>query len=125
MISLKVGLSPKTIMIPKEKKPTAHQLRPIALTDTSYKIFMGLIKKEIENYLENNQLLKETQAGFTKKRRIEDNLFILNECKDMAFKKKKQLITGCPPTWKTWNTWKSQGILKGTWKTWNCQGILY
>ena len=30
---------------------------------------MELLKKEIENYLENNLLFKDTQAGFTKNRR--------------------------------------------------------
>ena len=73
-------------MKPKEKNNNWISVagQPIALTDTSYKIFIGLIKKEIKNYLENNLFFKDTQAGFTKKQRIEENLFILNECKDMA-----------------------------------------
>ena len=82
----------KTIMLPKSKKPTAVQLRPIALTDSSYKIFMALIKSRVEKHLCNNELYNDMQAGFTEKRRIEDNLFMLHECKEMSFRKKKQLI---------------------------------
>ena len=82
----------KTVMIPKEKKPNARQLRPVALTDASYKLFMNLYKGKIEEHLENNCLLNELQIGFTKRRRIEDNMIILHECKENAFKTKTQLI---------------------------------
>ena len=81
-----------TIMLPKDKKPNAMQLRPIALTDCSYKILMSLIKKRVEEHLENNALLNEMQAGFTKSRRVEDNIIILYECKEEAYRRKKQLI---------------------------------
>ena len=46
-------------MIPKNKKPKADQLRPIALTDNSYKYFMGMAKDRIEAHLSNNDLLNE------------------------------------------------------------------
>ena len=49
-------------------KPTANQLPPIALTDTSYKIFTGLIKSEIEAHLKTNDLLMDyNQASPTKR----------------------------------------------------------
>ena len=67
----------KTKMKKKVKKPTAKEIRPIALTNMSYKLFMSLAKNEIEEHLEENRELKETQAGFTKGGRIEDNIFIL------------------------------------------------
>ena len=38
----------RTKMIEKKKKPTAKDLRPLALTNVSYKIFMALIREEIE-----------------------------------------------------------------------------
>ena len=37
-----------TRLIPKVNKPTAKQLRPIALTDVSYKLFMTIIGKKID-----------------------------------------------------------------------------
>ena len=67
-----------TILIPKKKKPTPSQYRPIALTYSSYKLFIGMIKTRIEHHLESNEILSELQPGFTAKRRLEDNLFILN-----------------------------------------------
>ena len=82
----------KTVMIPKGKKPNAKQLRPVALTDSSYKLFMNLYKGKIEEHLENNSLLSELQIGFTKKRRIEDNMMMIHECKENAFRTKTQLI---------------------------------
>ena len=54
----------------KKKKKTAKELRPIALTNMSYKLFMSLVKNEIEEHLEENRELKETQAEFTKGGRI-------------------------------------------------------
>ena len=36
-------------MIPKKNRPTETELRPIAMTDVSYKILMSLIGREIEN----------------------------------------------------------------------------
>ena len=45
-----------TKLIPKVKKPTAKQMRPIALTDVSYKLFMTIIGKKIDRHvLENNK----------------------------------------------------------------------
>ena len=82
----------KTKMIPKTTKPLVKDLRPIALTDVSYKVFMALMRNDIEHHLIENNLLKETQAGFTKESRIEDNLFILQYCVEDTFKRKKSLV---------------------------------
>ena len=77
----------KTKMMKKVK-----ELRPIALTNMSYKIFMSLVKNEIEEHLESNGEMKETQAGFTTGGRVEDNLLILQYCVEEIYKKKKNLI---------------------------------
>ena len=77
-------------MMPKRNKTTKDQLRPIALTDNSNKFFMGLTKDKIEEHLLRNDQLNKMQAGFTLKRRIEDNLIMLNECKEVAFKSNKK-----------------------------------
>ena len=81
-----------TILIPKKKKPTPSQYRPIALTYSSYKLFIGMIKTIIEHHLESNEILSELQSRFTAKRRLEDNLFILDECKEEAFRRRKVLV---------------------------------
>ena len=37
----------RTSLIPKKQKPKPSELRPIALTDVSYKVFMGIMKKSL------------------------------------------------------------------------------
>ena len=81
----------KTVLIPKINKPSIKDLRPIALTNILYKVFMGILKTKIENHIKDTENESEIQAGFTKKRRICDNLFILNYCIDQSFKNKKAL----------------------------------
>ena len=73
------------------KKPTARDIRPIALTDSDYKIMMDIIKEAIEDHLEKNELMNECQSGFTKGRRIEDNIFILESCIEETRKRKEGL----------------------------------
>ena len=82
----------RTRMLPKKKKPLAKDLRPIALTNISYKIFMSMIKDKIEKHLRVNDEMKETQAGFTAGGRVEDNLLIVQYCVEESFKGKKPLI---------------------------------
>ena len=82
----------KTILLEKKRKPTAKDLRPIALTDISYKIYMSLIKNKIEHHIYKNNEILENQAGFTTGARVEDNLVILNYLKQEAKKRKDRLI---------------------------------
>ena len=42
-------------MIPKNNRPTETELKPIAMTDVSYKILMSLIGREIENHRKQNR----------------------------------------------------------------------
>ena len=82
----------KTIMIEKKVKPTIRDFRPIALTNASYKIFMGLIKDKIEKHIAENKLVNEYQAGATRGRRAADNLFMLNYCIEESYTDKKSLF---------------------------------
>ena len=82
----------KTKLIEKKRNPMAKDLRPIALTDISYKIYMSLIKDKIEKHIKRNDEALENQAGFTKGSRVEDNIVILNYLKQNAQKKKSKLI---------------------------------
>ena len=82
----------RTRLIPKKKKPTIKDFRPIALTNISYKIFMTLIKNRIEKHLSKNNLVKESQTGFTKGGRKEDNLFILQHLVEKAKRNRQKLI---------------------------------
>ena len=41
----------KTVLVPKTKKPTVKDLRPIALTNATYKLFMRILKTKIEHHI--------------------------------------------------------------------------
>ena len=77
-------------MIPKVKKPMASQLRPIALMDVSYKLYMKI--QGADQHIKYNNEQIDTQAGFTTGCQIEDNLFILQYCIEETFTKKKALV---------------------------------
>ena len=59
--------SSKTTLVQKVRKPKIKDFRPVALTNVSYKIFMGIIRDKIEVHMEKNGMVNELQAGFTKK----------------------------------------------------------
>ena len=81
----------KTVMIAKNSKPKTKDHRPLALTNISYKIYMSLIRKCIIEHLQNNELINEYQIGFTKGKRIEESMFILNRCIENTYRKKDKL----------------------------------
>ena len=81
-----------TRLRPKVKKPTAKQMRPIALTDVSYKLFMTILGKKIDSHiLENNKKCGNT-GWFYNCTMIEDNLFTLQYCIEGCYKLKRPLI---------------------------------
>ena len=79
-------------MIPKKSKPQPKDLRPIAITNISYKLYMSNIGEEIEEHIEKNNLTKGNQIGFTGGGRTEYNHFILQYLVDKAVRRKQQLI---------------------------------
>ena len=70
----------KTTLILKKNKPKSNELRPIALTDVSYKIFMGICKSSLVSHLQEENRISSYQSGFTAGRRIEDNILMLKYC---------------------------------------------
>ena len=82
----------KTKLIPKTSKPKIKDFRPIALTDCSYKICMGIMRSKMEQHLKNNSLDDHHQFGFTPRRRTTDSTYILSYTIEHCFKEKKTLI---------------------------------
>ena len=101
-----------TKMIPKTKKPTAAQLRPIALTDVSYKLYMTIQGKKIDKHILDNNMQMETQAGFTKGSQIEDNLFILQYCIEQNFRRRKPLVVTCIDYSKAYDSIRRETIVE-------------
>ena len=66
----------KTCMIPKVNKPSVKDLRPIALLNVEYKIFMSVMKEKLVEHVRVNGQMNELQIGFTSGRRIEDYFFL-------------------------------------------------
>jgi hypothetical protein len=81
----------KTSMIPKNKKPQVSQMRPIALTNVGYKLYMSMMRDSIVEHLVKNNRMNEYQSGFTCGRRLEDNLFMLNYCVEDSVRRKKEI----------------------------------
>ena len=79
-------------LIKKINKPTAKDLRPITITNISYKIYMSFLRKELEKHLEINGVIKENQTGFSEGGRPEHNHFILQYIVEKAQQKKEKLI---------------------------------
>ena len=81
----------KTVMVPKKTKLTKRDIRPIALTNAIYKLFMGILKTTVEHHIRQILQEGEVQAGFTKNIMLADNLYVLDYCFKESFKKKKPL----------------------------------
>ena len=75
----------------KKYKATVNELKPVALTNISYKIFIGILKCKIEDHIKDNNYINDLQTGVTKGRRVTKNIFILQYCIDKMFKDKKKL----------------------------------
>ena len=82
----------RTSMLPKVRKPEVGEHRPVALTNTGYKLFMAIVKDKICSHLEENNAINPLQVGFSKGRRLEENLFILEYCVESSYRMKKGLV---------------------------------
>jgi len=53
-------------------------MRPITINEFSYKVFGGVVKDKLWEYMCDNGLVRTEQAGFSKGRQIEENLAVVN-----------------------------------------------
>ena len=58
--------------------------RPIAITSIIYKVAMMILRDRLMEAVEKNNFLGDVQGGFRRKRRTEDNLFILERVMELS-----------------------------------------
>ena len=80
-----------TVLINKNPRPKIHEFRPIALTNISYKLLMGILKNKIMTHLKQNDAINDFQTGATQGRRVTENIFIFNYCIEKSYIRKKSL----------------------------------
>ena len=64
--------------------------RGITLSSSVYKVFSKVIEEKIVSYLEDNNILGESQRAFLINRRLKDHVFILQGICSLQKKKKKK-----------------------------------
>ena len=75
----------RTTMIPKNNKPKIMEHRPIAVTVNSSKIICSILRKKIEEFLEERGIKYENQFGFTAGGRVEHCFYILDYIANMTY----------------------------------------
>lgn len=66
--------------------------RPLTVTSTMYRVFATIGKERLRTWAERKETLTEPQGGFRHGRRLEDNVYTLTQCIEVARKKEKRLI---------------------------------
>lgn len=79
-------------MLLKVRKTTVADLRPIALTTVSYKMMMKVVRDKLEKHLEENNMKRHEQVGFTDGGEILDNLLTLKLCGHQTYRRKEELV---------------------------------
>lgn len=63
--------------------------RGIAVGNAIYKLMAGLVCRRIRDYVEENEVLPDSQNGFRKGRSTVDNIYILNQCIQKTIEKER------------------------------------
>lgn len=64
-----------------EDEENRGNYRGISLLDVGYKILSSIKEERLGSWLEKKKILKESQAGFRRKRSTRDHIFVLNSLK--------------------------------------------
>ncbi|XP_077564456.1 uncharacterized protein LOC144179908 [Haemaphysalis longicornis] len=84
----------RVVLLLKHGGNAAHicDYRALTVTSVVYRVFMQVLKAWISGWAETAGCLTELQNGFRPGRRLEDNLFVLTSCIDIARKEGRRLI---------------------------------
>lgn len=77
----------------KKGDPTVPaNYRGIAICNSMYKLYASILCARLENYVEDNNLLPDSQNGFRKRRSAIDNIYILNHIITKAISKQTRIF---------------------------------
>lgn len=65
--------------------------RPIAVTPVLYRVCVQVVRERLQSWAERKGVLGELQTGFRSGRGIEDNLFVLTQCVEIAQQTRRPL----------------------------------
>ncbi|XP_077489273.1 uncharacterized protein LOC144100112 [Amblyomma americanum] len=84
----------RVVLLLKPGGNAAHigDYRALTVTSVVYRVFMQVLKAWISGWAESAHVLTELQNGFRPGRRLEDNLFVLTSCTEIARKEGRRLI---------------------------------
>lgn len=69
--------------------------REVALLDSGYKLYALILTKRLKGWLEENNKLGESQAGFRERRDTRDHVFVLNSLINNRLKRKNGKLYAC------------------------------
>ena len=73
-----------------KKNPNSY--RPISLLSCLVKLLEKVINRRLLSFLEDNNVLSQTQTGIRKHRRTEDQLALIAQEIENAFQEKKKVV---------------------------------
>ena len=88
-------LRSRICLVPKKGADSSflRSYRPITVTSVLYRLFAQVVKAWMSGWAENSGHLTELQNGFRPNRRLEDNLFVITQCIEVARKQSRDLLT--------------------------------
>lgn len=76
----------------KGSKTVAENYRGISISNSIYKLYASILNCRLEEYIESENLIQDTQNGFRKQRSAIDNVYILNHCINKSIAQNKKLF---------------------------------
>ena len=76
----------------KNKETNSKGYATNSIDKCTYKLFMGILKTKIEHHIKYIKDENEVQVGFTRNRRMSDNLIGLDYCVKESFKRKENYV---------------------------------
>ena len=85
----------RVLLIPKgPEQDNIKNYRPIAIMSVICKLAMMILRNRLDKIVEDTNFLGDIQGGFRKKRRTEDNLYILERTIETVKYRKKRIFLG-------------------------------